>query len=181
MTHDFDKRGGGDWHPLPPKHNANKTNMAAISTSVLTAPVTADKNPNKYLTLNNTKSITILQCNIGGAPYSRLAHGSTLRKYIIQHRPTFIVLTETKRTRKDIPTLPKYGHYTLNPLAGSSGGIVFYYQNFLRYRVSKARSSAQNSILWVYVQHHKSPCNDLYIGAVYAVQSCGPADRKESF
>ena len=143
----FNKRGGGDWHPLPPKYNAVKTSMAAFSPSHLKAPVMADNSPNKSPTLADTKSITILQCNIGGAPYSRLAYGSTLRKYIIQYRPTFIVLTETKRTRKDIPTLPNYGHFTLNPLAGSSGGIVFYYQNFLRYRVSKARSSTQNSIL----------------------------------
>ena len=40
--------------------------------------------------------ITILQCNIGGAPESRLAKGSTLRNYITLYKPTFIALTETK-------------------------------------------------------------------------------------
>ena len=98
--------------------------------------------------------ITILQCNIGGAPESRLAEGSTLRNYINLHKPTFIGLTETKKQRKHIPELPEYKYFTLDPLPGSSGGIAFYYKNKVSFRISKALSSLNNSILWIYLQHH---------------------------
>ena len=78
--------------------------------------------------MNIPASITILQCNIGGNPVSRLAHGETLEKHIRQHNPTVIALTETKRTRKDIPKISGYSLITHDPLRGSSGGIAIYFK-----------------------------------------------------
>ena len=69
--------------------------------------------------------ITLLQCNIGGNPRARLAKGTTLRHLIDSNKPTFVLLTETKRKRKDIPRLPCYSFLSLNPLEGSSGGLCF--------------------------------------------------------
>ena len=128
-----------------------------------------------------TDFLTILQCNIGGAPQSRLAVGSTLRTYINLHSPTIIVLTETKRSRRYIPVLPGYGLFTLNPLPGSSGGIAFYYKDSLQWRISKVLASSKNSIMWVHLQHHRSRISDLYICAVYAVHSGGHNDMRTSF
>ena len=56
--------------------------------------------------------ITLLQCNIGGNPQARLAKGAVLRHLIDLHKPTLILLSETKRKREDIPSLPKYGFLT---------------------------------------------------------------------
>ena len=128
-----------------------------------------------------SKFITILQCNIGGAPKSRLAKGSTLINYINQYKPTIVVLTETKKTRKNIPSLQGYNLFTQDPLKGSSGGICFYYKKTLRYRISKVLSSTTNSILWVHLQHHITASKDLYICAAYAPHSNKSKARKTSF
>ena len=100
--------------------------------------------------------ITIIQCNIGGAPDSRLAKGATLRNYLDFHKPTLVALTETKHSRKGIPDLQGYKHFTLDPFPGSSGGIAFYFKETLSYRVSKVFSSVNNSILWMHLQNHKN-------------------------
>ena len=71
-----------------------------------------------------TNHITLFQCNIGGDPKARLAKGSVLGKLLESRKPTFIILTETKRKRRDIPKLPNYHHFTLDPLEGSSGGML---------------------------------------------------------
>ena len=83
--------------------------------------------------------------------------------------------------RKYIPELPGYQFFTLDPLPGSSGGIAFYFKDQVCFRVSKAMSSAENSILWIYLQHHNSPTKDLYLCVVYAVHAGGSADKKISF
>ena len=129
---------------------------------------------------DSNKYITILQCNIGSAPESRLAKGSTLRNYIDIYEPTIIALTETKKQRKYIPELPGYKFFTLDPLPGSSGGIAFYFKDKIRFSISKAMPSASNSILWIYFQHHGRPTKDLYICVVYAVHSYGSAEKKLS-
>ena len=128
-----------------------------------------------------TNHITLFQCNIGGDPKARLAKGSVLGKLLESRKPTFIILTETKRKRRDIPKLPNYHHFTLDPLEGSSGGIVFYYDGKLSFRTSIAHASTYNSILWTHLRHHISPSSDLYFCAVYAPTANSPKDRKLSF
>ena len=110
-----------------------------------------------------------------------MATGSVLSKLIESRKPTFIILTETKRKRKDIPNLPNYRHYTLDPLDGSSGGIVLYYKEELSFRTSIAHVSACNSLLWTHLRHHLSPSKDLYICGVYAPTANSPQERKLSF
>ena len=104
--------------------------------------------------VTSANQITLFQCNIGGDPQARLAKGSVLNKLIESRKPTFIILTETKRKRKDIPNLPNYHHYTLDPLDGSSGGIVLYYKEELSFRTSIAHVSACNSLLWTHRRYH---------------------------
>ena len=125
--------------------------------------------------------ITLLQCNIGGNPRARLAKGATLRHLIDSNKPTFVLLTETKRKRKDIPCLPCYSFLSLNPLEGSSGGIVFYYKDSLRFRTSIVSASPCNSILWIHLRHHQSTSKDLYICGVYAPTANCPSNKKISF
>ena len=122
-----------------------------------------------------------MQCNIGGNPHARLANGAVLKNLIDSHKPTLILLTETKRKRKDIPTLPNYRSLCLDPLEGSSGGIVFYYKDQLRFRISIVSTSTCNSILWIHMRHHHSASKDLYICGVYAPTASCPEKRKTSF
>ena len=125
--------------------------------------------------------MTLLQCNIGGNPQTRLARGAVLRELIEFHDPTFILLTETKRKRKDIPSLPSFGLFSQDPLDGSSGGIALYYKNYLRFRISIVWTSTKNSILWVHLRHHDTLSNDLYICGVYAPNANSSESRKLSF
>ena len=92
-----------------------------------------------------------------------------------------IVLTESKRKRKYIPSLPHYNFFSLDPLEGSSGGIVFYYKDSLRFRISIVFESTCNSIVWVHLRHHVSAYEDLYICGVYAPNATSPRDRITSF
>ena len=69
--------------------------------------------------------ITLLQCNIGGNPRARLARGATLRHLIDSNKPTFVLLRETKRKRKDIPFLPCYSFLSLDPLRDHRGELCF--------------------------------------------------------
>ena len=131
--------------------------------------------------MNIPASITILQCNIGGNPVSRLAHGETLEKHIRQHNPTVIALTETKRTRKDIPKISGYSLITHDPLRGSSGGIAIYFKDSLKFRFSTAFSSTKHSIIWTHLQHHHTSSNDLYLCVVYAPQASAASDKKSLF
>ena len=125
--------------------------------------------------------ITLLQCNIGGNPRARLARGATLRHLIDSNKPTFVLLRETKRKRKDIPFLPCYSFLSLDPLEGSSGGIVFYHKDCLRFCTSIVSASPCNSILWIDLRHHQSSSKHLYIGGVYAPTANCPNSRKISF
>ena len=125
--------------------------------------------------------VTIIQCNIGGAPKARLAVGSTFRNYLDLYKPTLIAITETKKVRKDIPELPGYKYFTQDPLPGSSGGIAVYFKETLSFRISKVFSSVDNSILWINLKHHKSQKDDLFICVVYAVQSYAPKNKKQVF
>ena len=125
--------------------------------------------------------ISILQCNIGGAPKSRLAKGSILRNQIERWDPTLLILTETKVKRKGLPLIPFYKLFTQKPLAGSSGGIALYFKETISFRISKIPSSKTNSILWAHLQHHVDSENDLYICAVYAPCADCPRDKIISF
>ena len=58
---------------------------------------------------------------------------------------------------------------------------MFYFKNQVSFRISKALSSLSNSILWIYLQHHADPRNDLYICVAYAVHSGGSTAKKSSF
>ena len=125
--------------------------------------------------------ISILQCNIGGSPQSRLAYGSVLQKHINLHKPTLITLIETKVTRKDMPLLSGYGLFTRDPLFGSSGGIAFYYKDTLAFQISKLPSSSKDSIPWVHLQNNENPSKDLYICSVYAPHAESTKEKKMSF
>ena len=125
--------------------------------------------------------ISILQCNMGGAPKSRLANRSVLRNHNNRFNPTLVVLTETKVNRKDIPRIPFYTLFTQNPFVGSSGGIAFYIKETISFRTSKILSSSKHSILWIHLQHHKTSENDLYICAIYAPNANCPAGKNISF
>ena len=156
-THDISIVGRHPSLPVPNNGNSSKINDA-IST---------------YLTL--------FQCNIGGDPQARLAKGSVLRKLIHSHNPSLVVLTETKRKRKDIPTLPGYGLFSLDPLETSSGGIALYYKNNLSFRISVVSKSTCNSIIWVHLSNNKSPLSDLYVCGVYAPNAGTSEDKKICF
>ena len=127
------------------------------------------------------EGITILQCNIGGKPASRLAKGGTLDKHILKHKPIVIALTETRRKRKDIPEIKGYSMFTLDPPQGSSGGIVVYFNNSLSFRTSKVFVSTEHNIIWVLLQHHETSTNDLYLCVVYAPQAYSTTSIKSAF
>ena len=130
---------------------------------------------------NFSDHITLMQCNIGGNPQARLAKGAILRNFINSHDPTLLLLTETKRKRKDIPSLPIYRLFSLDPLDGCLGGIAFYYKTHLRFGISIVLTSTQNSILWVHLRHHETTYKDVYICAVYAPNANSSEVKKTSF
>ena len=66
--------------------------------------------------VSHLEHITLFRCSIGGNPQARLAKGAVLRTLIESQDPTLILLTETKRKRKDIPKLPNYSLLSLDPL-----------------------------------------------------------------
>ena len=113
--------------------------------------------------------ISILQCNIGGAPSTRLSPGMPLRMAIQDHRPSFVALTETKTRSNKIPALDGYECITLDPFElGSSGGVALYYRKLLCYTVSIALSSTENSLLWIRLDNVDSMKKVIYIAVVYA-------------
>ena len=153
--------GGLVTRPQPNPDTCSKSNQPS---SIL-----ASKNNNSSnMDSSISTYMTLFQCNIGGNPNARLAKGSVLRKLIDSHDPTLVLLTETKRKRKDIPPLPDYGLFSLDPLDASSGGIAFYYKNHLSFRISTISTSSCNSIIWVHLCHHDSSSKDIYICGVYA-------------
>ena len=168
--------GGGDWArrtQFPTHYVFENENPHANTTS--------KNHPSKALHNTVLKYVSILQCNIGGNPKARLAKGSVLRKLIFTNHPTFILLTETKRKRAQIPILPNYSLLSLDPLKGCSGGIAFYFEKNLCFHISVAFTSVNNSILWVHLQHHISRSKDLYICGVYAPNASCIDSRKTSF
>ena len=110
-----------------------------------------------------------------------MARGAVLRNLINTHNPTLIFLIETKRKRKDIPGLPNYNFFSLDPLDGSSGGIALYLRQSLCFRTSIAFSSVSNSIIWIHLRHHVSSSKDLYICGVYAPTATSSNTKKVSF
>ena len=71
-------------------------------------------------------NITLIQCNIRGDPLARLGKGCVLWKLLDSHDLTLLLLTGTKRKRKDIPLLREYGLFCMIPIRASSGGIALY-------------------------------------------------------
>ena len=110
-----------------------------------------------------------------------MAKGAVLRHLIDTNKPTIILLTETKRKRKDIPKLLDYNFLSQDPLDGSSGGIVFYYRVQLCFRISIVSNSTNNSILWIHLRHHQSTTEDLYICGLYAPTANSSETKKTSF
>ena len=110
-----------------------------------------------------------------------MAKGAVLRHLIDSCKPTLILLTETKRKRKDIPDLLNYSSLSQDPLDGSSGGIVFYYKDQLCFRISIVSNSTCNSILWIHLRHHQSATKDLYICGLYAPTANSSDKKKISF
>ena len=165
-------------NPLPQKNFKIANKVAVVRHSKLLVPKSNNCSKNDCAT---SKYIALLQCNIGGYPQARLAKGSVLRKLIDSHDPTFILLTETKRKRKDIPLLPEYGLFSLDPLEASSGGIAFYYKKHLSFRTSIVSISSHNSIIWIHLSHHEVSSKDIYICGVYAPTAMNSENKKYLF
>ena len=92
-----------------------------------------------------------------------------LSRYLFQHLPDFMTLTETKCTK--INKIPKVGGYfkfctKANHTGGvPSGGLCILVKNNLRFVASKVFSCSRNSILWIKIE--LADRKPLFVGVIY--------------